>query len=277
MAVNFVEHELRETLLSVDHVSVAYGGNPILRDVNIDIKDLHRPGLTQGQVVGLLGPSGIGKTTLFRVLAGLEQPDSGQVRVTTELKPVQRGMVGVVAQNYPLFAHRTVLGNLLVAGKQGGLSSTESREKAHSLLKRFGIEEHGEKYPSQLSGGQRQRVAIAQQFMCSEGFLLMDEPFSGLDLVAQENVIRFIQEMASLHELETFVLVTHDISAAIAVSDTLWLLGRDRDADGNIIPGARVQKTYNLIERGLCYQENITTMPEYMELRREIREIFPKL
>jgi NitT/TauT family transport system ATP-binding protein len=245
--------------------------------VNIEIKNLYRPGLTQGQVVGLLGPSGIGKTTLFRVLAGLEQPDAGRVFVTAERKPVQRGMVGVVAQSYPLFQHRTVLGNLLVAGKQGGLSSTQSREKAENLLKRFGIEEHGAKYPSQLSGGQRQRVAIAQQFMCSEGFLLMDEPFSGLDLVAQENVIRFIQEMASLDELGTFVLVTHDISAAIAVSDTLWLLGRDRDQNGDIIPGARVQHTYNLIERGLCYQENITSMPEYMELRREIRAIFPKL
>jgi ABC-type nitrate/sulfonate/bicarbonate transport system ATPase subunit len=105
----------------------------------------------------------------------------------------------------------------------------------------------------------------------------MDEPFSGLDLIAQEQVIHFIQEMAASDELKTFILVTHDISAAIAVADTLWLIGRDRTPDGEIIPGARIQASYNLIERGLAYHKDITSMPEYLELRREIREIFPRL
>ena len=266
--MNDIIYEHRETLLKLSGVSVAYGENVILRDVNIEIKNLHRPGHTQGQVVGLLGPSGIGKTTLFRVLAGLDKPDTGTVLVKPEQTPVERGMVGVVAQNYPLFAHRTVRGNLLVAGRQARLPKAENAAKADGLLKRFGIEEHASKYPSQLSGGQRQRVAIAQQFMCSEHFLLMDEPFSGLDLIAQERVIHFIEEIAASDELKTFILVTHDISAAIEVADTLWLLGRDRDANGKIIPGARVQASYNLIERGLTYREGITTMPEYLELRR---------
>jgi polar amino acid transport system ATP-binding protein/sulfate transport system ATP-binding protein len=269
-------YEHRETLLRVENVSVAYD-TPVLRDVNIEIKNVVRPGMTQGQVVGLLGPSGIGKTTLFRVLAGLEKPDSGRVLVHHDQRPVERGMVGVVAQHYPLFAHRTVLSNLLVAGRRGGLSGSESRDKAMDLLKSFGLEEHGAKYPAQLSGGQRQRVAIAQQFMCSEYFLLMDEPFSGLDLVAQDRVASFIQEIARGHDLKTFIVVTHDISAAIEVSDTLWLLGRDRDEKGNIIPGARVKATYDLIERGLAWREGITSTPEYLQLLREIREIFPQL
>ena len=275
--MNQIQYEYRETLLKVENVSVAYDGVPILRDVNIEVKNLYRPGMTQGQVVGLLGPSGVGKTTLFRILAGLNEPDSGRVLVTGQQKPVERGMVGVVAQNYPLFAHRTVMGNLVVAGRQAGLSSTQSRDKATNLLQRFGIGEHGGKYPTQLSGGQRQRVAIAQQFMCSEGFLLMDEPFSGLDLLAQERVIHFIEEMATLDEVGTFILVTHDISAAIEVADTLWIMGRDRDEKGQPIPGARIQANYNLIERGLCYQENITTMPEYIQLRAEIHDVFHRL
>ena len=125
--------------------------------------------------------------------------------------------------------------------------------------------------------GSGSAIVIAQQFMCSEGFLLMDEPFSGLDLIAQERVSHFIQEMAALDEVKTFILVTHDISAAIEVADTLWLLGRDRDANGEIIPGARVQASYNLIERGLAFRKGITQLPEYLELRREIREIFPRL
>ncbi len=272
-----IAHEYHETLLRLKNVSFRHGDNLILRDLNVEIKNLVRPDKTQGQVVGLLGPSGVGKTTLFRILAGLDVPDSGEVLVDEAQVPVQRGMVGVVAQSYPLFAHRTVRGNLHVAGKQAALSSTRIEEKADQVLKRFGIEEHSGKYPSQLSGGQRQRVAIAQQFMCSEHFLLMDEPFSGLDLIAQERVMGFIQEMAASDELKTFILVTHDISAALQVCDTIWVLGRDRDANGDVIAGARIQANYDLIERGLCYRENITQTPEYLQLRQEIRDIFPRL
>jgi ABC-type cobalamin/Fe3+-siderophores transport system ATPase subunit len=87
----------------------------------------------------------------------------------------------------------------------------------------------------------------------------------------------FIQEMAASDELKTFIWVMHDISAALQVCDTIWVLSRDRDKDENVIPGARIQATYDLIERGLCYQENITTTPEYLQLRQEIRDIFPHL
>ena len=272
-----ITYEYKETLLKLTGVSIAYGGVPILRDLNMELRNLTRPGLTQGQVVGLLGPSGMGKTTLFRILAGLEIPDSGSVLLGQEQTPVERGRVGVVAQNYPLFAHRTVRGNLLVGGRKRENSKAKIAEKADLLLQRFGLEDQAGKYPAQLSGGQRQRVAIAQQFMCSEHFLLMDEPFSGLDLLAQERVLGFIAEMASTDELSTFVLVTHDISAALQACDTILLLGRDRDADGKPIPGARVQASYDLIARGLCYQKNITTMPEYLKVRQEIREAFTRL
>lgn len=275
--MNTFAHEFKETLLHVSHVSMSLGDQLVLRDVEIEIKNVVRPGLTQGQVVGMLGPSGIGKTTLFRILAGLDKPDVGEVRVGPQQKPVERGTVGVVAQNYPLFAHRTVLGNLVVAGRQAELAGKDAKARSLELLKRFRLEEHAGKYPSQLSGGQRQRVAIAQQFMCSEDFLLLDEPFSGLDLIAQERVSGLIREMAAADELKTFILVTHDISAAIEVCDTLWLLGRDRDEKGFIVPGARVQKSYDLIERGLAWRSDITTKPEYLQLRQEIREIFPKL
>lgn len=268
-----VQYETKETLLKVDGVNLSFGNKAVLRDVNIDIKNIVRPGVSQGQVVALLGPSGMGKTCLFRILAGLSEPDSGQVLVNAEQTIVRRGMVGVVAQNYPLFAHRTVMGNLMVAAN----GSVEPRKKADALLARFGMAEHSNKYPAQLSGGQRQRVAIAQQFMCSEHFLLMDEPFSGLDVVALQEVINFILEMAQSDELKTFIVVTHDISSAIEVADTIWVLGRDRDADGKPIPGARIQKSYNLIDLGLAYQKGISAMPEYLALRQEIRDLFHRL
>ncbi|BDI30945.1 hypothetical protein CCAX7_29960 [Capsulimonas corticalis] len=272
-----IAYEYRDTLLKLENVSLTLGGNTILRDVNLEIKDLHRPGYTQGQVVALLGPSGVGKTCLFRILAGLDKPDCGQVLVEQEQIPVQRGMVGVIAQHYPLFAHRTVRGNLGVAGKQAGLSSAEITQRSTDILARFGLEEHGSKYPAQLSGGQRQRVAIAQQFMCSEHFLLMDEPFSGLDMVAVDRVIGFIREMAASDELKTFILVTHDVDAALRVADTVWLLGRDRDEKGNIVPGARIQATYNLADCGLAWRDEPENMPEFAELRREVCAAFRNL
>ncbi len=271
------EHEFGSTLLKVSDVSLALAGRPILRDVNMEIRDVRRPGTTTGQVVALLGPSGIGKTQLFRILAGLNAPDRGSVLVGEGALPVERGMVGVVAQHYPLFNHRRVLGNLVIAGESSGLTGDQATQKARDLLARFKLEDAATKYPMQLSGGQRQRVAIAQQFMCSERFLLMDEPFSGLDLVQIQNVVELIHEAASLHEHNTIIVVTHDISAALEVADTLWLLGRDRDAQGNIIPGAKVQATYNLIERDLAWRKGIAETPEFLAVRREVRARFPTL
>ena len=270
-------YELKETVVKVSDVNKELGGRLILRDVNLEIKNLVRPGHTQGQVVSLLGPSGIGKTTLFRILAGLDAPDSGSVRIGQEQKLVERGMVGVVAQHYPLFAHRNVLSNMLIAGKMAGLSASDAHEKAKKLLAQFLVDGSEEKYPSQLSGGMRQRVAIAQQFMCSEHYILMDEPFSGLDPIAVERVIEFIQEIAAAHEFNTIIVVTHDVEAAIQVSDTLWLLGRERDESGNIIPGANVQATFNLIERGLAWTPHVFDKPEFHQVAKDIRNIFPRL
>ncbi|HRC86702.1 MAG TPA: ATP-binding cassette domain-containing protein, partial [Thermoanaerobaculia bacterium] len=172
------DFETGPAILQARNVDLTLGGNHILAGVNLTVNDIRRPGRTTGQVVGLLGPSGVGKTRLFRILAGLDAPDSGAVLIGDPPKPVERGMVGVVAQSYPLFAHRSVLSNLELAGKLAGLSDGEAKAKAFDYLKRFGIEDRAKLFPIQLSGGQRQRVAIAQQFMSSGHFLLLDEPFS---------------------------------------------------------------------------------------------------
>src|ERR1043165_1940642 len=149
--------EYRDTILKAENVSLVLGGKTILRDLNIEIRDIYRPGYITGQVVGLLGPSGIGKTRLFRILSGMDQPDQGSVLIGEKCEPVRRGKVGVVAQNYPLFEHRTVSGNLELAARSAGLSRSDAAAKAYTYLQRFNLEERGGLYPCQLSGGQRQR------------------------------------------------------------------------------------------------------------------------
>lgn len=266
-----------DTLLKVDHVSLSYEDNVILRDVNAEIRDIVRAGHTQGQVVGFLGPSGIGKTQLFRIIAGLNHPTSGQVLVTSTLTPVKAGMVGVVAQNYPLFENRTIFSNLMVAAKQMEKTHDAAHEKVTKYLERLDMVDQAQLFPAQISGGQRQRIAIAQQLLCSEHFLLMDEPFSGLDLVMEAKVCELINEIACLDELNTIIVVTHDVTAAATVADHLWLMGRDRDAAGNIVPGARIQETYDLIERDLCWHPGITNSPAFLEFVREVKERFQTL
>ena len=271
------EYEVKEQILKIDNVSLKLGGNQILKDVNASVKNIIRSDVKQGQVIGLLGPSGMGKTQLFRILSGLNMPDSGTVYVTEKMLPVQAGMVGVVAQNYPLFKHRTIMSNLVVAGLQAGMGSSDANTRGNELLRRFGLEGHDAKYPAQLSGGQRQRAAIAQQFMCSEHFLLMDEPFSGLDPIALGEMCTFIGEMAQTDELKTFIVVTHDIDSAVSVCDCLWLLGRDSDQHGTPIPGANIQHTIDLAARGLAWRENIREMPGFVATVNEVRQLFKTL
>jgi len=271
------QYEEKETILTIENVNLYLGGKSILRNLSGSVKDIHRPGMAQGQVLGLLGPSGMGKTQLFRILSGLSKPDSGHVSLTESKKDVEPGMVGVVAQSYPLFMHRTVLSNLKVAGQQTELGNKEIDAKATELLSRFGLTGHETKFPSQLSGGQRQRVAIAQQFMCSEHFLLMDEPFSGLDPIALDEMCEFIVEVAQTDELKTIILVTHDIEAAVAVCDTLWLLGREYDASGTPIPGAHIKQVVDLMARGIAWRADVRDSPSFHATVTEIRQLFSGL
>lgn len=256
-------YSLHDTLIQLEGVSAIRGGRLVLRDVSLAIQNIVRPDVAdQGQVIGVLGPSGAGKTTLMRILAGLDAPDGG--RVTIDGAPAAAGRVGVVFQHYPLLEHRRVLANLRVTGC--------SEAAARAWLARFDLADRADAWPGELSGGQRQRVAILQQLACGRTYLVMDEPFSGLDPLNKQHACDLIAEVARLGERNTLIIVTHDIREAVKVADTLWLVGKRGDA-----PGSTIVDTYNLIERELAWEPAIERTPRFAAFVRELEDRFATL
>lgn len=174
-----------------------------------------------GEILALLGPSGCGKTTLLRVVAGLENPDQGEVllegRAITSLPPEKRG-IGFVFQDYALFPHLTALGNVAF-----GLRGKDRLERARKALERVGMTLFQDRKPGELSGGQQQRIALARALAPGPKLVLLDEPFSSLDAslrtATREEVRRILKETGT-----TALLVTHDQEEALSFADRLGVM-----------------------------------------------------
>jgi ABC-type nitrate/sulfonate/bicarbonate transport system ATPase subunit len=262
-------YQKAETLLLVDHVHLRYGDKVILNDVCAEVKNITRPDCVQGQVVCFLGPSGIGKTQLSRVIAGLQAPTKG--RVLVDGRPVARGAVGMVAQTYPLFKFTTVLNNLLIAGRQVHQSDQAVAQRAAKLILEFGLVAHANMYPRDLSGGTRQRVAIARQLMCAGNFIVLDEPFSGLDPNMKSRACALITQVANLDERNTIIVVTHDVTEGLSIADTVWLMGK---APGG---GASIVQQYDLAAEDLCWHQDILQDVRFQQLVADVKARFKTL
>jgi ABC-type nitrate/sulfonate/bicarbonate transport system ATPase subunit len=260
-------YERKEIILSAEGVSLTYD-RPILRDVSFQVKNLTRPGVEQGQVISLIGRSGIGKTQLFKILAGMLKPTSGTVRIGMDLHPVMAGEVGIVPQNYLLFRHRTVMQNLAIALESSEKKHTDAQQK--TLIKEnaelFQLTEHLAKYPAQLSGGQRQRVSILQQILTGTKTILLDEPFSGLDVLMIDKVIALLVKVSLLDEHNTLIIVSHDVENAMAISDTAFILAAQQGK-----PGATITETLDLCEMGLAWDKDIKQNARFRELTEQIK------
>jgi len=212
--------------LNLNGLTKSFGPHRVLDGITADFGELRS--------LALIGPSGGGKSTLLRVIAGLETPDSGTATLDgtaidfreAALREHRRHL-GVVFQSFNLFPHLTALANITLAlEKVHRLSPADARELAQQSLARFGLAEHGHKRPAELSGGQKQRVAIARAIAIKPRLLLFDEPTSALDPEMTAEVLEAIEELKN--EGRDFLLVTHEMGFARHVADRVAFLAAGR-------------------------------------------------
>jgi sulfate transport system ATP-binding protein len=212
--------------IQVDRIHKAFGTFEALHDVSLKIES--------GELVALLGPSGSGKTTLLRIIAGLDLPDSGTIRLNNEdatNSTARDRQVGFVFQHYALFRHLTVFENiafgLRLRPKTTRPPEAEIRDRVRKLLELIQLDWLGDRYPNQLSGGQRQRVALARALAVEPRVLLLDEPFGALDAKVRKELRRWLRRLHDdLHVASVFV--THDQEEALEVSDRVAIMNHGR-------------------------------------------------
>ena len=209
-------------MITVDAVTKRYGDFAALNDVSLDVP--------AGSLTALLGPSGSGKSTLLRVVAGLEVPDAGTVRIeerdATNV-PVQQRGIGFVFQHYAAFKHLTVRENVAFGLRIRKRPRKEADAKVDELLGIVGLAGYQSRYPSQLSGGQRQRMALARALAIEPRVLLLDEPFGALDAKVRADLREWLRRLHDEVEVTT-VLVTHDQEEAMAVADRIAVMNEGR-------------------------------------------------
>ncbi len=212
--------------LDLMSLSRSFDEQLVLNNLNLSLSDVH--------AIAIIGPSGGGKTTLLRILAGLLKPDKGRLLVNGDevhfrekyLREYRKHM-GMVFQAYNLFPHLTALGNIILPlEKVHGKSRGEAEMTALSLLERFGLKEHSLKKPAELSGGQKQRVALSRAMAINPRILLLDEPTSALDPEYTAEVLDMIETLRK--EGQDQILVTHEMGFARHVSDWVLFVGDSR-------------------------------------------------
>jgi spermidine/putrescine ABC transporter ATP-binding subunit len=214
-------------------VSKSYGRVAAVKSIDLSIG--------RGELISLLGPSGCGKTTTLRMIAGLEEPDAGQIRIRGQVVndvPTYRRNIGMVFQNYALFPHMTVAENIAFGLLMRGQNRSAAQDKVRDIMKLIRLGGMGDRLPSQLSGGQRQRVALARAIVTKPSVLLLDEPLGALDKKLREQMqveIRILQREVGI----TTVVVTHDQEEALTLSDRIVVI-----EDGRIVQVGTPQEVY---------------------------------
>lgn len=203
-------------MLELKNISKKFKDRQILSDFNLTVEE--------NKILAIVGPSGGGKTTLLRMLAGLEKIDSGEIIYNGESLPIdeleKRNLLGFVFQDFQLFPHLTVLENLVLSPiNTMNMSKSDAEKKAIALLNKLGLEKQLNNYPVSLSGGQKQRVALARAMMIEPKIIGYDEPTSALDPELRLEVEKLILQNRELGI--TQIVVTHDLQFAENIADTI--------------------------------------------------------
>ena len=218
--------------------------NSILKNINIHVN--------QGEIVSILGGSGVGKTTLFNLIAGINELQSGTIEIQGDSN--FKGKVSYMLQKDLLLEHKTVIQNIILPLLIKKVNKKEAEAEAIKNLKLFNLYDYKDKYPSELSGGMRQRVALLRTYMFKEELFLLDEPFSALDAITKISLHSWYLDICKKFNLTT-LLITHDIDEAIDLSDRIYII---KNKPGEIISEIIVQlKDENVDEQKLKYKKEI--------------------
>ena len=231
-------------ILSIKNLSFNYPNNKILKDINIHVD--------KGEVVSILGGSGVGKTTLFNIIAGINPLQSGEISIkgNTDYK----GRVSYMLQKDLLLEHKTIIQNIILPLLIRKINKKEAEEEATKNLKLFNLYEYKDKYPSELSGGMRQRVALLRTYMFKEELFLLDEPFSALDAITKISLHSWYREIKNKLDITT-LLITHDIDEAIDLSDRIYII---KNKPGEIVSEIKINlDENNQDEQKLKYKKEI--------------------
>jgi len=209
-------------ILKVNNLSKSFGNVKAIQEISFEA--------TEGKVLSLLGPSGCGKTTTLRCIAGFENPDAGEIslddRRITHIPPEKRG-IGMVFQNYALWPHMTVYGNLAFGLQIRKVPKPEINKRIKKILSMVQLEGYENRYPRQMSGGQQQRIAMARALVFEPDIMLLDEPLSNLDAQLREEMRFEFSELQKKLGI-TAVYVTHDQAEALVLSDKIVILDQGK-------------------------------------------------
>lgn len=239
------------SVLTVKDISKSFGQEKIIENISLELRE--------GEIVSLLGVSGGGKTTLFNVIAGLSEPDSGEVILDGSDIIGKPGSVSYMLQKDMLLPYYTILDNVALPLLVKGVDKKEARLQAASHFNEFGLEGTENKYPSQISGGMKQRAALLRTYLFSEKVALLDEPFSALDMMTKRAVHEWYLEVMEKIKLST-LFITHDIDEAILLSDRIYLLtGKPGMITKEIVISQSKprDREFNLSEEFLAYKREI--------------------
>ena len=232
------------SVLTIKNLSFNYPNNSILKNINIHVD--------QGEIVSILGGSGVGKTTLFNLIAGINELQSGTIEIQGDSN--FKGKVSYMLQKDLLLEHKTVIQNIILPLLIKKVNKKEAEAEAIKNLKLFNLYDYKDKYPSELSGGMRQRVALLRTYMFKEELFLLDEPFSALDAITKISLHYWYLDICKKFNLTT-LLITHDIDEAIDLSDRIYII---KNKPGEIISEIKVQLNgENVDEQKLKYKREI--------------------